>query len=106
GFPKHNPPPTAWRRECSQCSLCPDRHLSRAGRAAELLDAVGIHRRPRAPVPKIAAARAQRVRSLDPDITCVERKGVAAFDAVPLEGFQEELRNRRVAVVRIEYIDI
>jgi hypothetical protein len=45
-------------------------------RAAELLDAVGVHRRTGAPVPQIAAARAERVRSLDPDIARVEREGV------------------------------
>src|SRR5262245_56945936 len=31
------------------------------------------------PVPQIAAARAERVRSLDPDIAGVEREGTAAF---------------------------
>jgi len=46
------------------------------------------------------------VWSLDPDIARVEREGIAAFDAVPLEGLQEELRRRRIAVVRIEYIDV
>lgn len=45
-----------------------------------------------APIPQVAADRVERVRSLDPDIACVERKGIAAFDAVPLEGLQEELR--------------
>ena len=54
--------------------------------AAELLYAVGVHGRAGAPVPQIAAARRERVRSLDPDIAGVERKGVAAFDAVTLEG--------------------
>jgi hypothetical protein len=44
------------------------------------------------PVPQIAAARAERVRPLDPDIARVEREGIAAFDAAPLEGLQEELR--------------
>ena len=33
------------------------------------------------------------MRSLDPDIARVEREGIAAFDAVPLEGLQEELRH-------------
>lgn len=33
------------------------------------------------------------MRSLDPDIARVEREGVAAFDAVPLQSFQEELRH-------------
>jgi hypothetical protein len=45
------------------------------------------------------------VRSLDPDVARVEREGIAAFDAVPLEGLQEELRHRCIAVVRIEYIN-
>ena len=58
------------------------------------------------PFPKLPAARAERVRSLDPDIVRVEREGIAAFDAVPLEGLQEELRHRRIAVVRIEDIDV
>jgi hypothetical protein len=59
-----------------------------------------------APVPQIAAARAERVRSLDPDIARVEPKGIAAFDAVPLERLQEELRHGCIAVVRIEYINV
>ena len=33
------------------------------------------------------------MRSLDPDIARVEREGIAAFDAVPLEGLEEELRH-------------
>ena len=44
-----------------------------------------------APVPQIAAARAERVRPLDPDIARVEREGVAAFDAAPLKALREEL---------------
>ena len=46
------------------------------------------------------------MRSLDPDIARVEREGIAAFDAVPLEGLQEELRHGCIAVVRIEYINV
>ena len=46
------------------------------------------------------------MRSLDPHIAGVERESVAAFDAVPLEALQEELRHRGVAVVGIEYIDV
>ena len=53
-----------------------------------------------------SAARAERVRSLDPDIARAQREGIAAFDAVPLEGLQEELRHDRIAVVRIEDIDV
>jgi hypothetical protein len=33
-------------------------------------------------------------------------QGVAAFDAVPLETLEEELRHRGIAVVRIEYVDV
>jgi hypothetical protein len=57
------------------------------------------------PFPKLPPL-AERVRSLDPDIARVEREGVAAFDAVPLKGLQEELRHGRTAVVRIEYVDV
>ena len=46
------------------------------------------------------------MRSLDPDIVRVEREGVAAFDAAPQEGLQEELRHRCIAVVRIELINV
>ena len=46
------------------------------------------------------------MRSLDPNIVRVEREGIAALDAVPLEALEEELRHRCIAVVRIEYIDI
>jgi hypothetical protein len=57
-------------------------------RAAELLYAAGVHGRTGASVPQIAAARTERVRSLDSDIASVKREGVAAVDAVPLEGLQ------------------
>ena len=106
GFAEHDPAAAAWRGECRQCRLCPNPDLPCASRAAELLYAVGVHGRTGAPVPQIAAARRERVRPLDPDIAGVERKGIAAFNAVPLEGLQEELRHRRIAVVRIEYIDV
>src|SRR5256885_2046764 len=105
-FAEHDPSTTAWCGECPQRGLCPNPDLPCASRAAELFDAVGVHRRTGAPVPQIAAARAERVRSLDPDIAGVEREGIAAFDAVPLEGLQEELRHGCIAVVRIEYIDV
>src|SRR6516165_837869 len=105
-FAEHDPAATARRGECRQRSLCADPDLACASRAAELLYAVGVHGRTSAPVPQIAAARREWVRSLDPDIAGVEREGVAAFDAVPLEALQEELRHRGVAVVGIEYIDV
>ena len=84
----------------------PNLDLPGAGRAAELLYAVGVHGRTGAPVPQIAAARRERVRSLDPDIAGVEREGIAAFDAVPPEGLQEGLRHGCIAVVRIEYVNV
>src|SRR5215831_8284333 len=105
-FAEHDPAAAAWRGECRERSLCPNPDLPCASRAAELLYAVGVHGRTGAPVPQIAAARRERVRSLDPDIAGVEREGVAAFDAVPLKALEEELRHRRIAVVRIEDIDV
>src|SRR6516162_7429319 len=105
-FAEHDPAATARRGECRQRSLCPNPDLACASRAAELLYAVGVHGRTAAPGPQIAAARAERVRSLDPDVAGIEREGVAAVDAVPLEALQKELRHRGIAVVRIEYIDV
>jgi hypothetical protein len=46
------------------------------------------------------------VRALDPDIADVDAKASLRLAAVPLEGLQEELRHRCIAVVRIEYIDV
>src|SRR6516225_8234649 len=106
GFAEHDPAAIAWRGECRQRSLCPNPDLPGAGSAAELLDAVGVHGGTGAAVPQIAAARREWVRSLDPHIAGVERESVAAFDAVPLEALQEELRHRCIAVVRIEYINV
>src|ERR1700751_3260996 len=105
-FAEHDPAAAAGGCECRQRSLCPNPALPCASRAAELLYAVGVHGRAAAPGSQIAAARAERVRSLDPDIAGVERKGIAAFDAVPLEALPEELRHRCIAVVGIEYINV
>ena len=91
GFAEHDPAATAWSGECRQRGLGPNRDLACASRAAELLYAVGVHGRTGAPVPQIAAARAERVRSFDPDIARVEREGIVALDAVPLEGLAPTL---------------
>jgi hypothetical protein len=45
----------------------------------ELLYAVSVHGDTGAPVPQIAAVRAERARSLDLDIPGEEHEGVAAF---------------------------
>src|SRR6516162_7663723 len=78
-FAEHDPAATARRGECRQRGLCPNPDLPCASRAAELLDAAGVHDRTGAPDAQIAAARAERVRSLDPDVADVEREGIAAF---------------------------
>src|SRR5436305_15247459 len=89
-FAEHDPAAAAWRGEGRQRSLCPNPDLPCARRAAELLYAVGVHGRTGAPVPQIAAARRERVRSVDADIARVEREGFAAFDAVPLEASRKD----------------
>jgi len=99
-------PPLLGVVKCRKRSLRPNPDLPCASRAAELLYAVGVHGRTGTPVPQIAAARRERVRCLDTDIARVEREGIAAFDAVLLEGLHKELRHRCIAVVRIEYIDV
>jgi hypothetical protein len=96
-FAEHDPAAIAWSGGWRQRSLCPNPDLPCASRAADLLYAVGVHGRTGAPVPQIAAARAERMRSLDLDVAGVEREGIAAFDAVPLEGLQEEPRHRCIS---------
>src|SRR5437870_5297916 len=100
--------PAAARRcgERRECRLGPYRHLTLAGGAAELLDAIGVHGGARSPVAQVAAARAERMRTLDTDVSAVKREGVAAFHAVPLERLQVELGHDCVAVVRIEDVDV
>src|SRR3954453_3545029 len=105
-LPEHNPSPISRCRKRPQRRLRPSPDLPSASGPAKLLDAVGVHRRPRAPVPQIAAARAERVWSLHADIARIEREGIAAFDAVPLERLQEELRHDRIALIGIEDINV
>ena len=80
-FAEHDPAATAWSGERRQRSLCPHPDLPCASHAAELLYAVGVYGRTGAPVPEIAAARAERVGSLDPDIARVEREAFALDNA-------------------------
>ena len=47
------------------------------------------------PLPEVAAARAERMRALDADVAGVEREGVAALHAVPLERLEVELGHDR-----------
>src|SRR5579862_1150560 len=105
-FPEHDPAAAAGGGEGGQRGLGADLDLAGAGGAAELLDRVGVHGGAAAPGAEVAARRTERVRALDPDVALVELEGVAALDAVPLEGLEEKLRHRGIAVVRIEYIDV
>jgi hypothetical protein len=51
GYLPNMPVAAAWRGECRQRGLCPNPDLPLASPAAELLDAVDVHGRTRAPVP-------------------------------------------------------
>ena len=59
-----------------------------------------------------SARETKRVRSLDPDVAGVEREGVAAFDAVPLDGLAPTLPSPVsegggcIALVRIESVNV
>ena len=45
------------------------------------------------PFPRLPPLEQKRVRPFDADIAGVERQGIAALDAMPLERLQEELRS-------------
>src|SRR6476661_9403313 len=105
-LPKHDPPAARRCGERRERRFRAHLDLTFAGGSAQLLDAVGVHRTPHAAIPEIAAARTERVRTFDADIAGVELQCVAALDAVPLERLEVELRHDRVAIVRVEDIDV
>jgi hypothetical protein len=77
-FAEHDPAAIAWRGECRQCRLyriltCRAAAVPRRCSMLSVYMAVRVR-----PFPKLPP--------LDPDIARVEREGIAAFDAVPLEG--------------------
>src|SRR6185436_10943982 len=79
---EHDPAAAGRRGERGQRGLGAHLHLTLAGGAAKLFDAVGVHRGARAPVAQVAAAGAERMRPLDPDIAGVKRERLAALHAV------------------------
>src|SRR5262245_60322790 len=103
---KHDPAAVRRRRERGKRRLRTHLHLTLAGLTAQLLDAVGIHRRTHASGAEVAAARAERMRAVHADVAGVELQRVTALYPVPLERFEVELRHDRVAVVRIEDVDV
>src|SRR5436305_13899863 len=98
-FTEHHPAPCGRRCKRSERRIRAHGHLPRTRSAAQLLDAVGVHRAPRAPVAEIAAARAERVPSVHGDVPGVELHPIPALDAVPLVGLEVDVRHDGVAVV-------
>src|SRR5436309_1263801 len=105
-LPEHDPAATAGRGEGCQRGLGPYPDLPRAGGAPELFDAVSIHGGAGAPVPQIATAEAEGMRTLDADIAGIKRQGLAALHAVPLERFQEELAHGGVPIVGVKDVNV
>src|SRR5688572_1746807 len=103
---EHDPAAAGGRGKRRQRGLGAHRHLTFAGSASELFDTVGVHGAACAPVTQIAATGAERMRSFDADIAGIKREGVATLHAVPLESLQVKLRHDRVAVIRVEDIDV
>ena len=58
------------------------------------------------PLPRLPPLELKGCGPFDADIAGVEREGVAALHAVPLERFQVELGHDGVAVVRVEDVDV
>src|SRR5262245_8977344 len=101
-LPEHDPAAAARGGERRERGFGPDFDLPGAGGAPELFDAIGVHGGAGAPVPQIATARAERMRPLDADITCVKREGISTLHAMPLERFQEKLSHGSVPIVGVE----
>src|SRR3989454_10179721 len=105
-LPEHDPAAAAGRGERRERGLGPYLDLPRASGAPELFDAIGVHGSAGAPVPQIATAGAEGMRTLDADITRVKRQGVSTLHAMPLERFQEELAHGSVPIVGVEDVDV
>src|SRR5712691_4606627 len=105
-LPEHDPAAAAGGGERRERSLGSDLDLPWASSAPELLDAIGVHGGAGAPVPQIATAGAEGMRTLDADIARVKREGLPALHAVPLECFQEELAHGGVPIVGVKDVDV
>src|SRR5712691_3248370 len=98
-LPEHDPAAAARGGKRRERGLGPDLDLPRASGAPELFDAIRVHGGAGAPVPQIATAGAEGMRTLDANIARVKREGISALHAVPLERFQEELAHGGVPIV-------
>src|SRR5262245_52069387 len=105
-LPEHNPAAATRGGEGSECGLGPDFDLPRTSGASELFDAIGVHSGAGAPIPQIATAGAEGMRTLDADITRVKRESISTLHAMPLERFQEKLGHGGVPIVGVEDVDV
>ena len=103
---EHNPAAAAGRDKGRKRRLCLHRDLSWSGGPSKLLDTIRIHRGPGTAVPQVAAAGAEGMRTLYPDVTGIECVGVSPLHSVPLKGLQPELGHGGVAIVGVEYVDV
>src|SRR5712691_5041823 len=105
-LPEHDPAAAAGGGERRERGLGSDLDLPRASGAPELFDAIGVHGGAGAPVPQIATAGAEGMRTLDANIARVKREGISALHAVPLESFQVELGHDSISVIGVEDVDV
>src|SRR5687767_9564856 len=104
--PEHQVVCAQGRRESADRGLRLRVYLALAGGAAQLLDAVDVHRRAGASVAQVAAARKIRVRPLDADVSVNEVTRFTLADPAPAERLQRERQERRETVVRVKDVDV
>ena len=92
--------------EGTNCCLRLDCDLPLASGSPKLLNTVDVHGGSGASVAQVPTAGAERVWSLDTDISSEEVGRVPLLDSMPLEGLKGSWYKGREAVVGVEYIHI
>src|SRR5262245_27129591 len=102
---QHHETAAVGRIAARECRFSAHRHLSRSRGAPKLLEAVREKAGAGAAGSVVAAARQKGVRAFDPDVVGVKIVSLSQLDSVPSEALEERLREREIAVVRIEDVD-
>src|SRR5215813_356739 len=103
---QHDEAATIWRIAAGEGRFSTHRHLPWTRCPPKLLKAIREEDGAVAPRAVIATTGKEGMRTFNPDVVSIKVVGLSEFDTVPLETLKELLREREVAVVRVEDVNI
>src|SRR5215510_2178225 len=103
---QHDEAATIGRIAAREGRFSPHRHLPWTRCPPKLLKAIREEDGAVAPRSVIATTGKEGMRTFHPDVVGIKVVGLSPLDAVPLEALEELLREREVAVVRVEDVNI